>query len=188
MESAIGEFHIREAVLPESAGIIYIIKEGSHVALTEKQKKYNNAKDIVFSPNITLTRERVGNLLTAKKEELIEAIQTSPLKEITNRNGYQLGSLLELTNLAVKEFNGEMKAKTVLQRVLEIETDQRDVEIQRKAKDLVREGLVVKNNGSIYTQSFPNQDIRENASREAQFMKSDFLRAKDRLESFAKSL
>lgn len=181
---------IREAILPEPRAVLTLIKEGTAPApKTEKQRAYKNAKSIVFTPQVELTKERVKDLLTTKKSELEEAISQSPLKGATDRNGYTLGSLLDLTDLAVQELDGKLQAKTVLRRVLEMVTDEREREITDNAKDKTREGLVIdRKTGSIYLQSFPSPNAREVASSIAQNNKADFLKAKERLQRFASEL
>lgn len=180
---------IREAIPIEPRVVLTLIKEGTPPApITEKQKAYENARDVVFTPQLELTNDRVRDLLTTKKAEVEEAIQTSPLKGATDRNGFTLGNLRDMSDLAIQELDGTLHANTALKRVFEIETDQRERQISDEAKDLTREGLVITKNGDIYMQSFSSQGRKDMASLEAQNKKADFLKAKDRLQNFASSL
>jgi len=192
MESVdIGAFVMptREAITPEPAVITTLIKEGTPQApLTEKQKAHGNASEIVFSPQSELTKDRVRDLLTTGKAEVEEAIQTSPLKDATDRNGFTLGNLRDLSDLAIQELDGTLHADTALKRVLEIETDNRERQVTSEAKDMVREGLVVSKDGNIYLQSFSSQGRKDLASTMAQNKKADFLKAKERLQNFTSSL
>ena len=179
----------REAIIDEPRVVLTLIKEGTaHAPFTEKQKAYDNAKNLVFGSLSELTKDRVRDLLTTKKAEVEEAIQTSPLRAATDRNGFTLGNLRDMSDIAIQELDGTLHANTVLKRVLEIETDERERQVMSEAKDNVREGLVVNKDGDIYIQSFPSQNKKDIASSEAQNMKTNFLKAKERLQNFASSL
>lgn len=180
---------IREAIPVEPRVTLTLIKEGTPPApVTEKQKAYNNAIDVVFTPQLELTQERVRSLLTTKLAEVEESIQNSSLKGATDRGGFTLGNLRDMTDIAIQELDGKLNAKRMLERVLEIETDNRETDVNKEAKDLVREGLVVNTKtGDIYLQSFPSQDKREMASLEASNKKADFQKAKERLQTFVAS-
>lgn len=180
---------IREAIPVEPRVVLTLIKEGTPPApVTEKQKAYDNAQSLVFTPQLDLTKERVRDLLTTKKAEVEEAIQTSPLKGATDRNGFTLGNLRDMSDLAIQELDGTLHANTALKRVLEIETDEREKQVTSEAKDMVREGLVISKDGDIYLQSFSSQGRKDMASTGAQNKKADFLKAKERLQNFTSSL
>ena len=59
---------IREVILPEPRAVLTLIKEGTAPApATEKQKAYDNAKSLVFTPQLNLTRERLQQFTSELK-------------------------------------------------------------------------------------------------------------------------
>ena len=185
METTVG---IREAIPVEPKVIITIIKEGKSSVSTEAQKAYKQTRANLFSPYIKFSQELVSSTLDARSKELDEAIANSPLKGLTDRNGYPLDSLKELTSLAQKELSGKLEAKTVLKRQLEMITDEEELRVREKANNLTREGVTIGENGSILAWSFPSQNARDMASIEAQETKQNFLKGKERLQNFASGL
>lgn len=179
---------IREAILPEPKRIVEVIKAGEPSVTTEAQKKYNLARANLFSPHIKFSTELVSITLDARSKEIDEAITNSLLKGLTDRSGYPLNSLKELTSLARRELSGELKVKTVLKRQLEMITDEEELRVREKANNLTREGVTIGKNGSILAWSFPSQNARDMASIEALDMKQDFLKGKERLQAFASGL
>ena len=178
----------REAILPEPKRIVEVIRAGEPSVTTEAQKAYNQARSNLFSPHIKFSPELVSSTLDARSKELDEAIADSPLKGLTDRGGYPLNSLKELTSLAQQELSGELNAKTVLKRQLEMITDEEELRVREKANNLTREGVTIGENGSILAWSFPSQNAGDMASIEAQETKQNFLKGKERLQNFASGL
>ncbi len=185
METTVG---IREAIPVEPKVIITIIKEGKSSVTTEAQKAYKQTRVNLFSPYIKFSQELVSSTLDARSKELDEAIANSPLKGLTDRNGYPLDSLKELTSLAQKELSGKLEAKAVLKRQLEMITDEEELLIRDKANSLTREGVIINKDGSIVVKTFPSENRREMVSIEAQELKQNFLKGKQRLQDFASGL
>jgi hypothetical protein len=179
---------IREPILIEPKMIITLIKEGQPSVTTEKQKAYQEARANLLNPHVKFTPDLVSVALKARNEELDEAIANSPLKSLTDSGGYPLGSLKELNSLATQELSGQLQAKTVLKRQLEMITDEEETRVRGSADYLTREGVIIDKDGSIVVKSFPSQGKREMASIEAQNMKENFLKGKQRLQDFASEL
>jgi hypothetical protein len=179
---------IREPVLIEPKMIITLIKEGQPSVTTEKQKAYQEARVNLLNPHIRFTPDLISTTLKARSEELDEVIANSPLKGLTDRGGYPLGSLKELTSLAAQELSGELHAKTILKRQLEMITSEEEARVREGADYLTREGVIIDKDGSIVVKSFPSQNRREMASVEAQHMKENFLKGKQRLQDFVSTL
>jgi len=182
------EVGFREAILPEPRAIVTVIKEGAPVQTSELQKVYRQSRDRLFDPHVKFTTELVEQTLTAREAELTDAISNSPLKGATDRDGLPLGSLRELTSLSLQEFRGELQAKTALKRTLEMIMDEQERKVTTEAKDLTREGIVVRKDGAIFTQTFPSQHKRDIAANEAQAKKENFLKGKDRLQKYASEI
>lgn len=179
---------IRKAITIEPKKIVEVIRAGEPSVTTEAQKAYKQARTNLFSPHIRFSPELVSSTLDARSKELDEAIANSPLKGLTDRNGYPLNSLKEFTSLAQQELSGKLNAKTILKRQLEMITDEEELLVRDKANSLTREGVTIGKNGSILVWSFPNQNARDVASIEAQERKQDFLKGKQRLQDFTSGL
>lgn len=67
-------------------------------------------------------------------------------------------------------------------------TNEEEARVRDSADYLTREGVIIDKDGSIVVKSFPSQSKREMASIEAQGMKENFLKGKQRLQEFASSL
>jgi hypothetical protein len=142
----------------------------------------------LFEPYVKLSPDLVSKVLKARGEEIDEATANSPLKSATDREGQPLGSLKEMNRLAQQELDGTLRSENhVLKKELEIITDEEETRVRRMAKDHARDGLFIKN-GNIVIKSFPSQNKRDMASNEAQRMKQDFLKGKERLQEFAAKL
>jgi len=178
----------REVILPEPKKIVEIIRAGEPSVTTEAQRAYNQTRVNLFNPHVKFSPELVSSALDARSKELDEAIANSPLKGLTDRGGYPLNSLKELTSLAQRELSGELKAKTVLKRQLEMIADEEELSIREKAMNLTREGVNIGRDGSIVLESFPSQNKRDMASSEAQEIKENFLKGKQRLQNFTSGL
>lgn len=95
----------------------------------------------------------------------------------------------ELTSLAQQELKGELQAKTVLKKALEMITDEQEVKVRDETKSMVYEGVSIdRKSGSIVIQSFPSQNARDMEANMANYKKENFLKAKDRLQKFASEL
>jgi hypothetical protein len=178
----------REAIAIEPR-MILTIKEGTPPVTSEKQRAYESAREQLLNPHVKFSTELVATTLKARDEELTEAIANSPLKGAADRGGYTLGSLKELTDLASRELGGELNAKGVLKRTLEIITDEEESKVRNEARSLTSEGISIDTkSGSIIHKTFPSQSKREMASIEADDMKQRFMQGKDRLQRFASEL
>lgn len=179
----------REAILPEPRVILTVIKEGTYPEVGEKQKAYEGAREMLLNPNIKFSPDLVSTTLQARAEELDEAIAKAPLKSATDRGGYTLGSLKELTSLAQQELKGELQAKGVLKKQLEMITDEEEIKVRDETRNMTYEGVSIdRKSGSIVIQSFPSANARDIEANLANYKKENFLKGKERLQKFASEL
>lgn len=168
--------------------IITLIKKGASVETTESQKKYRESRSRLFNPHVEISKKIVNDLLETRSNELKEAIKDAPLGSATDRNGFPLGSLLELSEIASRELNGELKAKHVLRGAIEMITDEEELKIKNETRNMTKVGAIIGKDGSILLQKFPNRQVRNSASRQATTIKENFLKGKERLQGFIADL
>jgi hypothetical protein len=178
-----------KAILPEARVILTHIRVGTSPEVSQSQKDYNGAREMLLNPNVKFSPDLIATTLNARLEELDEAIANSPLKSAADRGGYTLGSLKELTSLAQQELKGDLQAKTALKKQLEMITDEEEIKVRDETRNMTYEGVSIdRKSGSIVIQSFPSQNARDMEANMANYKKENFLKGKERLQKFASEL
>ncbi len=180
---------IREALPTEPRVIIKIIHEGTPpVPETEAESKYHQAREALFNPSTEFSATLVDNMLQARAEELKAAISKDFLHGASDRGGFTLGSLAELTRLAIQELNGELHATTALVKQLELVTEEQQQLINHELADS-KEGLHIdRKSGAITVISYPNEHARAIAKDSQKDRQEGFDKGKLRLQGFISGL